>query len=149
MGKWHKRRADYLGEDDGRLKKLARAISDADKLDDRPRCMAERDQPQARMMPVTRKVVGRRVKLAKGMTADTGAADNVMPQRMFTKELKVRPSHASRRGVHEVAACSQRIRNEGEVDYPFQTKHGGRHTLTFQIPDVSKMLAAVMCVGGC
>ena len=74
---------------------------------------------------------------------DQGAADNVMPRGMVRKKMKIRSSAASRAGAHYVAASDHRIDNEGEVDYKFQTKQGGKHSWTFQIANVNKVLAAV------
>ena len=37
---------------------------------------------------------------------------------------KIRPSDASRAGVHYVAANNGRIRNAGEVDFEFNTSSG-------------------------
>ena len=74
---------------------------------------------------------------------DSGAADNVMPRRLLRGKAKVRPSEASRAGVHYVAANDGRIRNEGEADLAFLTKEGNGHSWTFQIAEVNKVLAAV------
>ena len=37
---------------------------------------------------------------------------------------KIRPSDASRAGVHSVAASNGRIKDEGEVDFKFNTSSG-------------------------
>ena len=83
------------------------------------------------------------MRLRRGMTVDSGAADNVIPRRMLRRGNKVRPSMASRAGVHYVTACDGKIPNEGEVDFPFQTKEGGKHSWTFQVANVNKVLASV------
>lgn len=92
---------------------------------------------------MAQKIGGRRYRLTRGMTVDSGAADNAMPRRMVRKKMKIRPSAASRAGVHYVAASDHRIANEGEVDYKFQTKQGSKHSWTFQVANVNKVLAAV------
>ena len=75
---------------------------------------------------------------------DSGAADNVMPRRMLRKKAKlIRPSQASRAGVHYVAANDGRIRNEGEAEFEFETKEGNQLSWTFQIAEVNKVLASV------
>ena len=86
---------------------------------------------------------GMRLKLARGITVDSGAADNVLPRKVLRKWMKVRGSEASRLGVHYVAANGARIPNEGEVDFTFQDKQGKVHTWVFQVADVNKILASV------
>ena len=81
--------------------------------------------------------------MTKGMTVDSGAADNVMPRKMLRKGNRVRESEASKNGVYYVAADNGRIPNEGEVDFPFETKDGSQHKWTFQVANVNKVLAAV------
>ena len=82
--------------------------------------------------------------MARGITVDSGAADNVMPRRMVRgKYGKIRQSAASKMGVHYVAASSHRIRNEGESDLCFETEEGQTLTWTFQIAEVNKVLASV------
>ena len=90
-----------------------------------------------------RRVGSRRLQMARGITVDSGAADNVMPRRLLRSGMKMRPSQASRAGVHCVAANSARIPNEGEADFIFQDKDGKNHSWTFQIAEVNKVLASV------
>ena len=116
-------------------------IEDTPMEQDKPLCTMARDE--ARKPRMAQKIGGRRYKLTRGMTVDSGAADNVMPRRMVRKKMKIRSSAASRAGVHYVAASDHRIANEGEVDYAFQTKQGGKHSWTFQVANVNKVLAAV------
>ena len=81
-----------------------------------------RDQDVAAMSnetkePVTRppsaearKAGGRRLRMARGMTVDSGAADNVIPRRMVKGKFNcIRSSKGSRAGVHYVSASSARI----------------------------------------
>lgn len=82
--------------------------------------------------------------MARGVTIDSGAADNVMPRRMLRGKCgKVRSSAASRAGVHYVAANNGRIRNEGEADLHFTSNEGNPLEWTFQIAEVNKVLASV------
>ena len=82
--------------------------------------------------------------MARGMTVDSGAADNVMPRRMVRGKMnKIRPSPGSRVGVHYAAACNTRIRNEGECDFHFTTQDGTPESYVFQIANVNKPLCAV------
>ena len=85
-----------------------------------------------------RTVGGRRLRMSRGMTADSGAADSVMPRRLLRYWHKIKPHAASLAGVHYVAASDHRIRNEGEGKFPFQTKEGGKHSWTFQIAEMNK-----------
>ena len=82
--------------------------------------------------------------MARGMTVDSGAADNVMPRRMVRGKFnRIRPSPGSRKGVHYVAANNARIANQGECDFKFSTKEGQEESFTFQIAEVNKALCAV------
>ena len=91
-----------------------------------------------------RRIGSTRMRMGRGMTVDSGAADNVMPRRMVRgKHSKLRPSPGSRAGVHYLAADNARIRNEGETDFKFQTKEGEEESWTFQIAAVNKVLCAV------
>ena len=82
--------------------------------------------------------------MARGMTVDSGAADNVIPRRMVKGKFnRIRSSKGSRAGVHYVSASSARIPNEGECDFHFQTKDGQKENYTFQIAEVNKALCAV------
>ena len=75
------------------------------------------------------------MRMARGMTVDSGAADNVIPRRMIRGKFnKIRPSKESRAGVHYVSASSARIPNEGECDFHFTTKDGKRRTTRFRSP---------------
>ena len=86
----------------------------------------------------------RRMKLRRGMTVDSGAADNVIPRRMVRgKHNKIRPSAASRAGVHYVTASANRIPNEGETDLKFFTSEGRDLNWLFQVAEVNKVLASV------
>ena len=84
--------------------------------------------------------------MARGITVDSGAADSVMPCRMIRGKFnknKVRPSEASMAGVHCVACNNCRIKNEGEVDFRFETTDGTSMSWCFQVAEVNKALAAV------
>ena len=84
--------------------------------------------------------------MARGITVDSGAADNVMPRRMIRGKFnknKVRPSEASIAGVHYFACNNGRIKNEGEVDFQLETTDGTSMSWRFQVAEVNKALAAV------
>ena len=74
---------------------------------------------------------------------DSGAAHMVMPKRMIRNKKLIRPSPASRAGVHYVAANDGRIPNEGETDFKFKTKEGQDKDWKFQIAEVNKALGAI------
>ena len=73
---------------------------------------------------------------------DTGAHHNVIPKRMIGKRV-IRPSKGSRAGMRYVGAGGERINNEGEVDFPFETMEGHMQEMIFQIAEVNKPLGSV------
>ena len=84
------------------------------------------------------------MKMARGITVHSGAADPAMPRRMVRgRGNKIRSSKASRAGVHYVSAAANGIRNEGETDLHFDTEDGKKLNWTFQIAEVNKVLASV------
>ena len=69
-----------------------------------------------------------------------------MPRRLVIGKWnrgKIEPSELSRAGVHYVAANNDRIRNEGEVNFKFNTSSGDLESMCFQVAEVNKALAAV------
>ena len=94
--------------------------------------------------PVSPKVknAGGKMKMKRGITMDTGAHHNVIPKRMIGRRV-VRPSKGSRAGMRYVGAGGERINNEGEVDFPFETMEGHRQEMIFQIAEVNKPLGSV------
>ena len=74
---------------------------------------------------------------------DSGAHDNVIPRRMLRGRARIRPSAASKAGIHYVAANNGRIANEGEADFAFRTTEGNDLEWTFQVAEVNKALASV------
>ena len=102
------------------------------------------DQHKPKTAVASRRVGTRRLRLARGITMDSGAHDNVIPRRMVRgRGNRIRPSAASRSGVHYVSATSHRIPNEGETDLRFKSKEGTALSWTFQVAEVNKVLAAV------
>ena len=84
------------------------------------------------------------MKMARGITVDSGAADPVMPRRMVRgRNNKIRPSAGSNAGLHYIAADNARIRNEGEAAFLFTTAEGNEESWTLQIAAVNKVLCAV------
>ena len=82
--------------------------------------------------------------MGRGMTIDSGAADNVIPKRMVRgKNNKIRQSPGSRAKVHYLAANNARIANEGETDFKFTTNEGSDESWVFQVAEVNKVLCAV------
>ena len=82
-----------------------------------------------------------KMRLRRGITMDTGAHHNVMPRRMVG-HLKVRSSPGSRIGMSYVGAGGEKIKNEGEVVFPFKTMEGHSENVTFQVAEVNKPLGA-------
>ena len=84
------------------------------------------------------------MKMARGITVDSGAADPVMLRRMVRgRGNNIRSSKVSRAGVHYVSATANRIKNEGETDLQFDTEDGKKLNWTFQIAEANKVLASV------
>ena len=86
--------------------------------------------------------------MARDITVDSGAADNVMPRRLVKGKMnqgKIRLPEASRAGVHYVAANNGRIRNEGEFDFKFNSSSGDAKSMCFQVAEVNKSLATESC----
>jgi len=118
---------------------------------DRPLDVAGDDEGFAKVgprgRPIKSRTIGsRRFKMARGITVDSGAHDNVMPKKLIRGKFNkgtVRPSAASRAGVHYVACNNGRIPNEGEFDFKFHTEEKASMSWTFQIAEVNKALAAV------
>ena len=100
------------------------------------------DATSAASPPGRQKVLKRRLKLKKGITVDSGAANNVMPKRMTRDRSKIRPSPGSKRGAHFVAANDGRIPNEGEIDFIFKTTEGQLQSFVFQVAETNKPLGA-------
>ena len=124
-------------------RKAKRSSSSRDALQSEDRELLVLPSDRKRSPVVSAKVGGRRLKMSRGITVDSGAADNVMPRKILRKWMRVRPSKASKAGVHYVAANDARIPNEGEVDFDFQTKDGQEHSWLFQVAGVNKVLASV------
>ena len=85
--------------------------------------------------------------LGKGrITVDSGAAESVMPKDIL-KEVQLRESEGSKNGIHYKAADRGRMPNYGEKKVEFQMVGDGQpkgiHSITFQVTDATKPLAAV------
>ena len=82
------------------------------------------------------------VKVKKGLTVDSGAADHVMPLGWIAWIIVV-ASLGSLRGLHYVSASGNRLPNMGEQKVRFLTKDGVWATLLFQIAGINKPLVSV------
>jgi hypothetical protein len=83
-----------------------------------------------------------RKQLRRGITMDTGAHHNVLPRRMVGKH-KIRESEGSKSKLKYIGAGGEKMRNEGECDFPFETVEGQRLSMIFQIAEVNKALGSV------
>ena len=83
-----------------------------------------------------------KVRMKRGITMDTGAHDNVIPKRMIGRR-KIQPSEGSQRGMNYVGAGGEKIPNEGQVDFPFESVEGHKVNMVFQIAEVNKPLGSV------
>ena len=84
----------------------------------------------------------RKFRIRRGLTADSGAGDPVIPRRMINPK-KIKPSAGSRRGLHYVSATDHRIPNVGEVNLEFETDEGFQESIMFQVADVNKPLMSI------
>ena len=82
------------------------------------------------------------IKIRKGLTIDSGAADHVMPLGWLAWIVMV-ASAGSLRGLHYVAASGTRIPNMGLQVVTFLTESGTWATWTFQVAAVNKPLVSV------
>ena len=82
------------------------------------------------------------MRLSRGITMDTGAHHNVIPKRMVGQK-RIRQSEGSRKGMRYVGAGGEKIDNEGEVDFPFESVEGHLASMIFQIAEVNKPLGSV------
>ena len=130
-----------IGES-GRMEPPADEATSAETRREPDRPILTVEGPRAGRSKAMKTKSGGRLKMSRGITVDSGAADNVMPRKML-RDNRVRPSKASKAGVYHVAADNGRIANEGEADFPFETRDGTKHQWTFQIANVNKVLAAV------
>ena len=80
--------------------------------------------------------------MKRGITADSGAGDSVIPRRMINKQ-KMKSSAGQRRGLHYVSATDHRIPNVGEIDLQIRTNDGQELTRPFQVADVNKPLMSI------
>ena len=100
-----------------------------------------RGQPPS---PAARNTTGKKkLRLKRGISMDTGAHHNVMPKRMAGKR-KIRPSPGSKRGMCYVAAGNERIKNEGEITFDFESLEGHKESFVFQIAAVNKRWVLVL-----
>jgi hypothetical protein len=77
------------------------------------------------------------------ITIDSGAADSVMPLTMLPNE-EMKEGKAKKAGVKYIAANSGKMDNMGEKRARFKKAcGGGMNSITFQVTDVGKPLAAV------
>ncbi len=90
----------------------------------------------------------RRLRLRRGITMDSGAANNVMPRRMVRNKMLIRPSAGSIKRAHYIAANGGKIPNEGEFDFEFKTTDDQKKSLVFQVADVNKALGSISYLVG-
>ena len=82
------------------------------------------------------------VKVRKGLTVDSGAADHVMPLGWLAWIL-ITASLGSLRGLHYVSASGNRMPNKGEQRVKFLTRDGVWASLLFQVAGINKPLVSV------
>ena len=84
----------------------------------------------------------RRFRLKRGLTADSGAGDPVIPRRMINGK-KITVSAGQKRGLHYVSATDHRIPNLGEIKLEFETVEGFDESIVFQVAEVNKALMSI------
>ena len=89
-----------------------------------------------------RKKIAGMVKIRKGLTVDSGAADHVMPIGWLIMFM-VMKSIGQLRGLCYVAANGSRIPNAGEQHVRFMTLDGTWTELVFQLAGINKPLISV------
>ena len=82
------------------------------------------------------------IRIRRGFTIDSGAADHVMPLGWLTW-IGVMASAGSLRGLHYVAASGTRIPNKGQQTVKFLTQSGTWAQWIFQVAAVNKPLVSV------
>ena len=82
------------------------------------------------------------VRVRKGLTVDSGAADHVMPAGWLSF-LRIRPSAGSKSGLHYVAANNARMPNQGQSRLKFMSSEGTVASILFQIAAINKPLVSV------
>ena len=82
------------------------------------------------------------IRIRKGLTVDSGAADHVMPIGWLAWILVV-ASLASLRGIHYVSANGARIPKKGEQKVRFMSSEGTWATWVFQVAGINKPLVSV------
>ena len=82
-----------------------------------------------------------KLRLRCGITLDTDGHHNMMPKRMAGKR-KISPSPGSKSGMCYVAAGNERIKNEGEITFDFESLEGNMESFVFQIAAVNKALGS-------
>ena len=88
------------------------------------------------------KTVGqKKLRLRCGIAMDTGAHLNVMPKRMAGNR-KIRPPPGSKRGMCYVAAGNERIKNEGEITFDFESLEAHKEAFVSQMAAVNKALGS-------
>ena len=102
---------------------------------------AEADADLSLAQRLSKKIMNM-VRIRKGLTVDSGAADHVMPIGWLVMFI-VMASLGSKRGLHYVAADGTRIPNLGQQLVRFMTIDGTWCELMFQIAGIHKPLVSV------
>ena len=83
-----------------------------------------------------------------GITSDSGAADTVAPEELFT-DYPLEESPACRANVWYVGAGGHRMKNKGQRKILMLTKEGYLRWLTVQVAAVKKVLGSVSKNNAC
>ena len=111
---------------------VAPTTQDITPIDVGPQSLAEKLKEKLKSM----------VKIRRGLTVDSGAADHVMPISWLTW-IVMTMSLGALRGLHYVSASGGRLPNLGERTVEFLTEEGTWASIIFQIAGINKPLLSV------
>ena len=128
---------------------LATEVTDKDEFSDcdasieeQPLMAAEKEKPRKSIGEKLRERIASMIRVRKGFTIDSGAADHVMPLGWLAWII-VTASLGSIGGVNFISANGAKIPNKGEQKVRFMTSEGTWATWIFQVAGINKPLVSV------
>ena len=110
--------------------------------DPQPLFVAEKETVKKSIGQRLREKIQSMVRIRKGFTVDSGAADHVMPLGWLAW-IVVTASLGSLSGVNFISATGAKIPNKGEQKVRFMTPEGTWATWVFQVAGINKPLVSV------
>ena len=102
----------------------------------------EAPAPKKSAMEKLKDRLAKMVKVRRGLTVDSGAADHVLPISWLTW-IVLTASLGSLRGLHYISASGGRLPNLGQRKVDFWTQEGTFASLIFQVAGINKPLLSV------